>query len=1053
MNKTKPSGVVKKKSARRTGFMSSLINVPKILNFKNSLGESESGDELESVECDLSGKTYENKCFKKKSTIEGDNPLTYISVEKSIWNEMRLCGGRTNLLGDKNITKDNVKSKCNEASQTEKNIILLWCALHKGWYLFEQLIALGSDPWCLHYFTDEDELVQEVGQQSEWTDVKTKKRKKSEMTPSPLVRKQQENITQNMKKKQEDKPCLPRLRAIKEHLNQMKQNKETTDNPFSKQESNNQLNSDKWYGVVIRGLASTTKHLANVFQPKDIEFRIVINPVYQPDAAGNLIYLMEVATEVDNNLNPKRLLNVNVINKWYSALHCAAIGKKTETAKLLLDNGAKLNSMANGPSYETPLYMAVEADAVDCVQLFVNRGAELHQEGKLSNVSPFFRAAELGHSRCLEVMLKTKKISCSKVRKSDSGNTVLHVAAENGNSDCIETILCEDVNPNLTNNNCQTPLHLAVKTNSSRCVEVLLHKGKADPNLKDSNSKTALHAAVELVSDSRRDILNVLLRYGADVNATDLHGFTPLHTAALNELTQSVLILISHGADMSIKSKLGITAFGLVARKTPAALSVIKDKLSEFITLVHEPESLNDIEIQFNFKLGLHHPKEYCLLNTFIEEGQQDILLHPFCMAFLYVTWCRIRRCYYGMIFVTFMFSLSFLFYLLTALAQDCARRAVDAHLKNQTAPCYEDSFLNNILSNSPLALETQWYILLYFAVCLLYRKIYGLRGYLSFKEYFANIGNIFEWISIASVFLISFLYTGKVELWQIHLGAFALMFAWTNMMFLVGQLPMFGPYVEMFHKVLSEFFKLLLVYSSLLVGYTISFCIFFPNTAAFANPIIGFLTVLVMMTGDMNFDILLDHNNEQSSSYLAKPGAQIMYTFFLVFVSIVLMNLLMGIAVHDIQGLQKTADLNRLIRQTKLSSYIELSHYNQNKCIKCPMEMFKFVPKPYIGILKVKPLDPLENKLPKDILQAAYKLVKRRHSPITLSNQMSDAALNWKKLLRRTEYDLKNRNPMNQLFNKLEGYFTQIDSMRVDLKDLKRLIQSNSSGNLTNIF
>lgn len=73
---------------------------------------------------------------------------------------------------------------------------------------------------------------------------------------------------------------------------------------------------------------------------------------------------------------------------------------------------------------------------------------------------------------------------------------------------------------------CQvTPLHLAVALGAIEKVRLLLEAG-ADPNAVNFSGETPLHA----VSDPR--ILQLLIQYRANVNAKDEHGQTPLHSAA-----------------------------------------------------------------------------------------------------------------------------------------------------------------------------------------------------------------------------------------------------------------------------------------------------------------------------------------------------------------------------------------------------------------------------------------------------------------------------------------------------------------------------------------
>lgn len=741
--------------------------------------------------------------------------------------------------------------------------------------------------------------------------------------------------------------------------------------------------------------------------------------------------------------------DVNALFKCYTPLHCAAFGDSPETAMILLNNGARVQALTYSPNncQESALHCAVRANAIACVRLFTAEGADVGQV-EHSGLSPIHLAADLGHPQCLKIMLEVKGINVN-ARTREKELTALHLAAEGGYVDCIEILLDRKADANARNHRGQTALHLAARSQAFDCVEMLLRKGNADPNLGDLDQRTALHAAVGKAARSY-DIIEILVTWGADVNAKDQYGYTPLHMAALNELSQCVEILIFHGADVTAKSKFGMTALGIITRKTPASLAMVTQKLDAAITLHHHPESSNrEVELRLDFRSILQHchPREISFLNTFVDEGQKEILLHPLCSAFLYLKWEKIRKYYIVRILFSFIFVCCLSLYVLTALAHNCynhGKNMNDTESNNVFELCEKKSMMGDMLRNNPFVIEMQWFVLVGITACEVLRKVYGLAGYPNVKQYLSHSENVIEWAVVVSVFVISFIYTGRTYNWQNHVGAFAVLCGWTNLMLMIGQLPIFGSYVAMYTRVQGEFAKLLLAYSCLLIGFTISFCVIFPDSSTFANPFIGLITVLVMMTGEISLDLLVDDDPEY---ILLEISAQVTFILFLLFVTVILMNLLVGIAVHDIQGLQKTAGLSKLVRQTKLISYIELALFNGYlpRYLLSLLHWTALVsPKAYRVVLNVKPLNPREKRLPKDILRAAHEIAKKRKSYAhTISSQASHSTYNSKKWFNNNT-DQNNETAMEYatsialLQNKIENSTEQIECLSSEVRELK---------------
>jgi hypothetical protein len=98
-----------------------------------------------------------------------------------------------------------------------------------------------------------------------------------------------------------------------------------------------------------------------------------------------------------------------------------------------------------------------------------------------------------------------------------------------------------------------TPLHVAALTGHKDIAELLLAKG-ADVNAKSNGGLTPLHQAAY---HGHKDLAELLLSKGADVNAKANHDETPLFLAAGTGHKDVAELLLDKGADVNSKAKDG----------------------------------------------------------------------------------------------------------------------------------------------------------------------------------------------------------------------------------------------------------------------------------------------------------------------------------------------------------------------------------------------------------------------------------------------------------------------------------------------------------------
>ena len=116
---------------------------------------------------------------------------------------------------------------------------------------------------------------------------------------------------------------------------------------------------------------------------------------------------------------------------------------------------------------------------------------------------------------------------------------------------------------------CSAPQLAAIKGAPRTTVELLAAKG-ADVNWANGYGDTALHNAT--IGDQVELVRTLGGTHGADLNAQDKGGYTPLHYAAeYGETASAARALLELGADASLREYDGLTALeydGLTVRSS-----------------------------------------------------------------------------------------------------------------------------------------------------------------------------------------------------------------------------------------------------------------------------------------------------------------------------------------------------------------------------------------------------------------------------------------------------------------------------------------------------
>ena len=241
-------------------------------------------------------------------------------------------------------------------------------------------------------------------------------------------------------------------------------------------------------------------------------------------------------------------------------------------------------------SRTTPLHEAIWGGHVAIAELLISKGANVNAKDN-NGLTPMHWAET---KEIAEVLIAN---GADVNTKWKGGLTYLHQAAVKGRNGVAELLIGKGLDVNAKDEDGDTPLDWANGNGNRRTADLLRkHGGKTGAWFKADES---IHIASEV---GNTEAVKQHLAAGADVNAKDEHGITPLLHATRGCFTEIVELLIASGANVNVKSDGGEFPLLTAITCNTETVKILIAKGADINTKNEWGDTSLDIAIEINHK-------------------------------------------------------------------------------------------------------------------------------------------------------------------------------------------------------------------------------------------------------------------------------------------------------------------------------------------------------------------------------------------------------------------------------------------------------------------